>query len=263
MAEIRPPGESLQLPVRADERTEIGLNAGVPTLLEDPDVPRGLIDAELGGEDEGAVAKRLRLGPDAIHEAGIGTPGAGDEIVSSDEGTRPRHAPFAGRRPPTGNPRAECAPVRPPTWIEEGRLAAGRHPCGSDAAHPADELRRLHELGVTLLVDLTEDGELEPYEHLAAPARRLNFPVRDFTVPSDDRLVEALDAIDEELAEGGVVYVHCWAGCGRTGVVVGCWLVRHGTEPAAALDRIAETRGLGCPQTLEQRLAILGWQRGR
>lgn len=177
--------------------------------------------------------------------------------------TRPRHGTSARVVGLPGAARgAECAPVRPATWIEDGRLAAGRHPCGLDAVDAADEMRRLHELGVTLLVDLTEDGELEPYEHLAAPARRLNFPIRDFTVPSDDQLVEVLDAIDEELAGGGVVYVHCWAGCGRTGVVVGCWLVRHGTEPRAALDRIAETRGLGCPQTLEQRLAILGWQPG-
>jgi protein-tyrosine phosphatase len=84
-------------------------------------------------------------------------------------------------------------------------------------------------------------------------------PIRDFTVPDDDRLVLALDTIDAELAAGGIVFVHCWAGCGRTGVVVGCWLVRHGTPPSEALARIAEARGLGCPQTLEQRLAILGW----
>jgi len=158
---------------------------------------------------------------------------------------------------------AECATVRPATWIEEGRLAAGRHPCGRDPADAADEVRRLHELGITLVVDLTEVGELEPYEHLLPPTRRMSVPVRDFTVPTDEQLVAVLDAIDDELARGGIVYVHCWAGCGRTGVVVGCWLVRHGTEPAAALDRIAELRGLGCPQTLEQRLAILGWQRAR
>jgi protein-tyrosine phosphatase len=75
--------------------------------------------------------------------------------------------------------------------------------------------------------------------------------------------VEVLDLIDEELAAGGVVFVHCWAGCGRTGVVVGCWLVRHGMEPREALSRVADTRGLGCPQTLEQRLAILDWEPGR
>jgi protein-tyrosine phosphatase len=124
----------------------------------------------------------------------------------------------------------------------------------------------VHDLiaqGVTLFVDLTVEGELEPYAELVpAPARHLRMPVRDFSVPSRETLVAILDAIDAELGAGGVVYVHCWAGCGRTGVVVGSWLVRHGAEPQAALARIAETRGLGCPQTLEQRLTILGWKPG-
>ena len=118
-------------------------------------------------------------------------------------------------------------------------------------------------LGATLFLDLTEEGELPPYVGYVAPARHLRIPVRDFTAPPEDVLVRALDAIDDELEGGGTVYVHCWAGCGRTGVVVGCWLVRHGTAPQEALARVAETRGLGCPQTLEQRLVILGWKRGR
>ena len=88
-------------------------------------------------------------------------------------------------------------------------------------------------------------------------------PIRDFSVPTPDDLVATLDAIDAELAAGGIVYVHCWAGCGRTGVVVGCWLVRHGLEPRKALAQIAKARGLGCPQTLEQRLLVLGWEPGR
>ena len=149
--------------------------------------------------------------------------------------------------------------VRPPTWIAPGRLLAGRHPGGLAPADAPEAVKELVALGVTLFLDLTEEGELEPYAHLVFPARHVRMPIRDFTVPDDERLVRALDAIDAELGAGGVVFVHCWAGCGRTGVVVGCWLVRHGTPPSEALDRIAEARGLGCPQTLEQRLAILGW----
>ncbi len=150
-----------------------------------------------------------------------------------------------------------------PTWIENGRLIAGPHPCRRDPLNAPNEVRDLLALGVTLFLDLTEDGELESYAHLVPPARHLRMPVRDFTVPQEDLLLGALDAIDGELAGGGIVYVHCLAGCGRTGVVAGCWLVRQGSTPADALDRIAETRGLGCPQTLEQRLAILGWASDR
>ena len=154
--------------------------------------------------------------------------------------------------------------MRPPSVIDPGRLLAGRHPCAWGADEAEAEVRALLEQGVTLIVDLTHEGELEPYaSHVPERVRHIRLPIADFTVPTPDQLVTTLDEIDSELEAGGIVYVHCWAGCGRTGVIVGAWLVRHGTTPQAALDRIAETRGLGCPQTLEQRLLVLGWEAGR
>ncbi len=154
--------------------------------------------------------------------------------------------------------------MRPPTVIEPGRVIAGRHPCAWGAENAPAELHQLGVAGVTLFLDLTHDGELEPYGPLVEPpARRVNLPIRDFSVPTEDGLVATLDEIDAELGAGGLVYVHCWAGCGRTGVVVGSWLVRHGVDPKDALARIASARGLGCPQTLEQRLVVLGWRPGK
>ena len=153
--------------------------------------------------------------------------------------------------------------MRPPTVIEQGRLIAGRHPCAWGSENAPLEVRDLLGAGVTLFLDLTQSGELEPYASLVVPpARYLNLPIRDFSVPTRDGLVATLDEIDAELDAGGIVYVHCWAGCGRTGVVVGSWLVRHGADPNDALQRIADARGLGCPQTLEQRLVVLDWRRG-
>ncbi len=153
--------------------------------------------------------------------------------------------------------------MRPPTVIEPGRLIAGRHPSAWGAENAPGEVEELVSAGVTLFLDLTQEGELEPYAPLVLPpARYLNMPIRDFSVPNADGLVATLDEIDSELRAGGLVYVHCWAGCGRTGVVVGSWLVRHGVEPKEALRRIGEARGLGCPQTLEQRFLVLDWQPG-
>ena len=118
--------------------------------------------------------------------------------------------------------------------------------------------------GVTLFLDLTEDGELEPYSHLVAGACALGPDARFATSPCPRarRSWRRSTLSTRSSRRGGVVFVHCWAGCGRTGVVVGCWLVRHGSDPHDALARIAESRGLGCPQTLEQRLTVLAWKPG-
>jgi len=155
------------------------------------------------------------------------------------------------------------ARMRPPTVVVPGKLVAGRHPCAWGPENAGAELHELERSGITLCLDLTQESELEPYAHLLPPGlRHVRMPIRDFSVPSASQLEEILDVVDEELERGGIVYVHCWAGCGRTGVVVGSWLVRHGTDPKQALAWIAELRGLGCPQTLEQRLLVLGWPRG-
>ena len=41
-------------------------------------------------------------------------------------------------------------------------------------------------------------------------------------------LKHILDEIDGAILNGKTVYVHCLGGIGRTGTVVGCYLVRHG-----------------------------------
>ena len=61
-------------------------------------------------------------------------------------------------------------------------------------------------------------------------------------------------------------YLHCWGGIGRTGTVVGCWLVEHSAlEGKAALKRIAELRygtpdrSWRSPERDEQAALVLGW----
>lgn len=120
---------------------------------------------------------------------------------------------------------------------------------------------------MTLFVDLTEEGELAPYVSRLGGVRHVRFPILDMWVASGEQLVRTLDAIDAELAAGGTVYVHCWGGCGRTGTVVAAWWVRHGADPAKALERYQErcraysTRR--CPETPEQVAMVMGWRRGR
>jgi hypothetical protein len=159
------------------------------------------------------------------------------------------------------------APVDGAYVVADG-LLAGVHPGGVDEVGCADRLARLESAGVGLFVDLTEEHELEPYAHLLTVARHERRAIADFGVTTPERYREILDLVDAGRDARQGVYVHCFGGLGRTGTVVGCWLVRHGLDDGDALRRIAMLRrGLpdaraSSPQTDEQRRIVLGWRRG-
>ena len=148
-----------------------------------------------------------------------------------------------------------AAPTPESFWVENGTLLAGRYPYEEAVA-------ALVAAGVTLFVDLTHPDEGNPpYEQLLPKTvRHVSVPFSDFSAGSEASVRAALDAIDAEIAAGGIPYVHCLWGCGRTGTVVGCRLVRHGLSPADAMALIRERSGRDCPENDEQRDMIRAWR---
>ena len=163
-------------------------------------------------------------------------------------------------------------------WVVPGRFAAGEYPGDWSRAEAARRLRTLLRAGIDHFIDLTRpvDG-LKPYERIAqeqgraegVEVRREHHPIVDMSVPRDAGEMKAiLDSVDHAMAAGRTVYVHCWGGIGRTGTVVGCWLVRHGLTGDGALEQIAEwwqgveksVRVPRSPQTHEQREYIRRWR---
>jgi predicted protein tyrosine phosphatase len=148
-------------------------------------------------------------------------------------------------------------------WVEPGRFLAGPYP------HARERITLLRNLGVTLFLDLTEPGEYGslPYDRLLGDGiRAVRKPMRDFTAPRRVQMREILDLIDSELASGGVVYLHCYGGIGRTGTVVGCHLVRRGTPPGDAIEAIGRLRAASgtadrpSPESEEQRRLVESWR---
>ena len=127
----------------------------------------------------------------------------------------------------------------------------------------------LEGAGVTLFVDLTHPSDpLEHYEHRLHSARRLGHPIPDMGTPTAGNVIGILDDIDAARSLGGTAYVHCWGGVGRTGTVVGCWLVRHGVEGDDPIATIAELRASiagerPSPETPAQVALVRGWRHGR
>jgi protein-tyrosine phosphatase len=125
--------------------------------------------------------------------------------------------------------------------------------------------------GVALFVDLTHPTDpLESYERLLRTgARRIAHPIVDMGTTTLPHMTRILDDLDAAIAATSGVYVHCWGGRGRTGTVVGCWLVRHGLDGGDPIGRIAELRHdvpgsqLASPETAAQCAMVTSWRRGR
>ncbi len=167
-------------------------------------------------------------------------------------------------------------PIPASYWVEPGRLLAGEYP-----GHPQEHLLKQRLIGFLragfdTFIDLTKAGEREPYAPtlleeaplygLAATHQR--FSIGDFKTPHPEQMSAILETIQDALEAGRKVYLHCWAGVGRTGTTVGCYLVRQGMSGEGALAHLAKifktsTQSLyysRTPETPAQQQFILKWK---
>lgn len=161
---------------------------------------------------------------------------------------------------------------------------AGCYPGADDEEQAREKLQGLLDAGIRHVISLMEPNEANwdgtpfvPYENqMTALADTMGvtvgfnrMPIKDMSVASKAHMERILDLIDRCMQNDTPVYIHCWGGRGRTGTVVGCYLVRHGYALGQkALDLIqnlrqgTEDQHKASPETTEQVDFVLSWSEG-
>lgn len=137
-------------------------------------------------------------------------------------------------------------------WVVPGKFMAGHLPYQHNKIQGIESLKYLVTLGVRCFINLMEDGEAD-FDGVSFPDYQqelkniemqvgetiyfYRYSIKDMNIPSIPLMYNILDTIETFIAKNKAVYVHCWGGKGRTGTVVGCFLLEN---KMATVDNVIE-----------------------
>jgi len=189
-----------------------------------------------------------------------------------------------------------CGPTPESNWVVPGKLLVGAYPASNDDGETLELITSILKWGITKFVCLQQEyrehgvteqmwrsGQaLRPYfedvrcivrKKVLLPCLRnypvvdeqnlsfVHFPIRDCGITDDDRVLELARTLVKNIAEGEIIYLHCWGGHGRTGTLVCIMLhLMYGYSDTQAMEYCQAVHDLrqcpvvvGSPQTQTQR----------
>jgi len=139
------------------------------------------------------------------------------------------------------------------SWIEKPLLAALAQP------ESQEDLDWMRKEGIEVLISLTEDQPRREWIE-GAGLLLVHVPVVDMEPPTLGQLETCVSAIERANANKMGVAVHCGAGLGRTGVVIGAYFVHQGMNATSAIARIRKLRP-GSIETEDQVESVIEFAR--
>ena len=177
-----------------------------------------------------------------------------------------------------------AVPLARSYWVVPGKLLAGYYPGDISVVERERKLRGLLLVGIRFTINLMEEAErnwygdpFAPYHlHIKQYAQEMDMeitcvrrPIRDMHIPTHEEMETILDEIDFVIENKKPVYIHCLGGKGRTGTVVGCYLMRHGIATKSTVLPMIQNLRRRDPEfsspSLEstvQRHMVMNWKQG-
>jgi len=172
-------------------------------------------------------------------------------------------------------------------WVEPSKLLAGYYPGDVKEKKAYKKIQSLLKCGIQCFINLTDENETNQYGNYFVPYNYvlndvsgklgiesvyMKIPIIDQKITNVRTMQFILDTIDNAIKNNLGVYIHCWGGIGRTGTIVGCWLIRHGkANKDNVLDIISGFRKdqnepeafREAPETQIQKDFIKNWKEGQ
>ncbi|MFI5322435.1 MAG: dual specificity protein phosphatase family protein [Thermodesulfobacteriota bacterium] len=117
------------------------------------------------------------------------------------------------------------------SWVIEDRLAGMERP--GLFYHHEDDMEFLRERGIEVIISLEEKKYFRDYSGFIVK----HIPIDDLKAPALSDFSDFAAFVQFQLSINRRVVVHCYAGMGRTNLMIACFLIHQmKVDPGTALD---------------------------
>jgi protein-tyrosine phosphatase len=158
-------------------------------------------------------------------------------------------------------------------WVIKNILMAGSYPLQNTKSNNrirASVLKQKFDVFINLMQEDEKDHDGDYFKDYKSfinyDATIIRMPIKDMDIPTPFQTMKLIKTIDRFINDNKKIYLHCWGGLGRTGTIVGCYLIEKKlANKSNVFSKINELKAnsslakFNSPQTEEQKAFIINW----